>query len=126
MQSFKNSRATEDIKRELTDIFREIKDPRIDKLLSIVRVELSGDFSVCKVYVSSLSGIDTAKQSAKALAHASGFIKHLLGTRLRIRKIPEFTFIADNSIEYGAELSKLINRTVSSSQNTDDGEGGEE
>ena len=54
MANYKNSRMAEDIKRELTAILRDIKDPRVDKLLTIVRADLSGDMSTCKVFVSSL------------------------------------------------------------------------
>ena len=63
MANYKTSRTEEDILRELTALLRELKDPRIDPLLTIVRVELSNDMSNCKVYVSSLSGIETAKTS---------------------------------------------------------------
>ena len=51
MPNFKNSRMAEDIRRELTAIFRELKDPRIDKMLTIIRADLSGDMSSCKVGV---------------------------------------------------------------------------
>ena len=68
MANYKTSRTEEDILRELTALLRELKDPRIDPLLTIVRVELSNDMSNCKVYVSSLSGIETAKN----LLHRSG------------------------------------------------------
>lgn len=110
MPSFKVDRKAEDIKRELTDIFRSIKDPRVNGLLSIVRVELSGDMSYCKVYVSSLEGMETTKQSVAGLKTASGYIKHELGLRLRMRKIPEFKFIADDSIERSADIAKTLNR----------------
>ena len=58
MASFKAGRLGEDIKRELTDIMRELKDPRIAEFLTIVRVDLSNDLSHCKVYVSSFEGIE--------------------------------------------------------------------
>ena len=64
MPNFKNARHSEDIHRELTDILRSLKDPRIDPMLSVVRTELSRDGSSCKVYVSSLSGLETARESA--------------------------------------------------------------
>ena len=67
MPSFKNSRMSEDIHRELTDILRSVKDPRVSDLLSVVRVELSQDGSHCKVYVSSLRGWDDTVESVKGL-----------------------------------------------------------
>ena len=109
MANFKNSRMAEDIKREMTAILRELKDPRIDPLLTIVRADLSGDMSNCKIYVSSLSGIENTKNSVHGLKSAAGFIRRELFHRLKMRKSPELTFIADSSIERGAEISKKLN-----------------
>ena len=72
MPNFKNARHSEDIHRELTDILRSLKDPRIDPMLSVVRTELSRDGSSCKVYVSSLSGLETARESVKGLKKRGG------------------------------------------------------
>lgn len=108
MANYKTSRMAEDIKRELTAILRDLKDPRIDKMLTVVRADLSGDMSVCKVYVSSLGGMEKTVQSVQGLKSASGFIRRELFHRLQMRKSPELTFIADNSIERGAEISKRL------------------
>ena len=110
MANYKNSRMAEDIKRELTAILREIKDPRVDKLLTIVRADLSGDMSTCKVYVSSLGGIEMTKESVQGLKSAAGFIRRELGNRMKLRHTPEIKFIADNSIEHSADISKILNR----------------
>ena len=75
MPNFKTSRMAEDIKREMTAILRELKDPRIDKLLTIVRADLSGDMSNCKIYVSSLEGMERTKESVAGLKSAAGFIR---------------------------------------------------
>lgn len=88
MPNYKNARHGEDIHRELTAIFRSLKDPRIDPMLSIVRTELSRDGSSCKVYVSSLSGIETAKESVKGLKSAAGYIRREVGSRLAMRHTP--------------------------------------
>ena len=109
MANFKNSRMAEDIKREMTAILREHKDPRIDKMLTVVRADLSGDMSVCKIYVSSFQGIEKTKESVKGLTSAGGFIRRELFHRLKMRKSPELTFIADNSIERSAEISRKLN-----------------
>lgn len=109
MAGHKLGRTTEDIKRELTAIFRELKDPRVGGLISIVRVELSSDLSYCTVYISAMEGLERAKEALKGLRSASGFIRHELGARLSLRKIPELTFRATDSIEYGAHISRLIN-----------------
>ena len=109
MAGFKLGRTSEDIRRELMDILRNMKDPRISGgMLSIVRIELTNDISHCKVYVSSLGGMEKAKEAVKVLGKASGFIRHELTTRLEIRKVPELHFIPDDSIEYSAEIQKIL------------------
>lgn len=108
MANYKNSRMAEDIKREMTAILRELKDPRIDKLLTIVRTDLSGDMSHCKIYVSSFEGLDKAKESVKGLTSAEGFIRSELFHRLKMRKSPELKFIADDSIARSAEINRKL------------------
>ena len=108
MPNFKNARHSEDIHRELTDILRSLKDPRIDPMLSVVRTELSRDGSSCKVYVSSLSGLETARESVKGLKSAAGYIRREIGSRLAMRHTPEFQFTADDSIEYGVHIPRLL------------------
>lgn len=108
MASFKAGRLGEDIKRELTAILRELKDPRIAPMTTIVRVDLSNDMSHCKVYVSCFEGIERAKSSVAGLTSASGYIKRELFARLKMRKCPDLKFIADNSIEHSAEINQMI------------------
>ena len=112
MPQVKISRLTEDVRRELCDVMRQLKDPRISGLISIVKVELTNDLSHCKVYVSSLSGIETAKESVKGLKSAAGYIRREVGSRLAMRHTPEFQFIADDSIEYGVHISHLLREIV--------------
>ena len=122
MPSFKNDRMAEDIHRELTDIFRMVKDPRVSSMLSIVRVELAGDGSHCKVFVSSLLGMDDAKESVKGLRSAAGFIRRELFARLKMRKSPELHFIADDSIARGAEVTKKLEGMTFAPDTEDDDE----
>lgn len=110
MPSHKIERATEDIRRELTAIFRELKDPRVNKaFLSIVRVEVTNDLSYCTVYVSAIEGIERAKEAVKGLKSASGYIRRELGHRLKLRHVPELIFNATDSIEYSANISRILN-----------------
>ncbi len=109
MAGFKINRVTSDIKLALSDILREVKDPRISKLLSIVKLDVSGDMSYAKVYVSAIEGKDKTEESVKALKGAAGYIRRELGARLKLRKVPELRFVADNSIEISANISKIVN-----------------
>lgn len=109
MPSHKLDRTTEDIRRELTAIFRELKDPRTaNVLLSIVRVDVTRDLSLCTVYVSCMEGLEAAKRAIKGLESAAGFIRHELGTRLSLRHVPAMRFLATDSIEYSAHISHII------------------
>jgi ribosome-binding factor A len=109
MAGHKLGRVTEDIKRELTAIFRELKDPRVQGLISIVRVDLTNDLSYCTVYVSAMEGMDRAKEAVKGLKSASGFIRRELGRRLSLRKVPEMVFKATDSIEHSANIARILN-----------------
>ena len=108
MPSYKTARNAEDIKRELTDIMRTLKDPRITGLLSIVKLKLSGDGSHCEVYISSLEGLEAAQNAVKGLESAAGFIRREINMRLRMRRSPEFHFFADNGIEHSAQINKML------------------
>ena len=110
MASHRIERTTEDIKRELTAIFRELKDPRVTQaFLSIVRVEVTNDLSYCTVQISAIEGLDRAKQAVKGLKSASGFIRRELGHRLKLRHVPELIFNATDSIEYSAHIIRILN-----------------
>ena len=123
MPNFKNGRLSEDIKREISGLIREeIKDPRVNgSLVSVVRTELSGDNSHCKVYISSIEGQDAAKTAVKGLESASGLIKRRISNVLHLKKCPELKFIADDSIEHSAEIArKLENLEINKTEGTED------
>ena len=112
MAGYRTDRVSEDIKREIVAMIRELKDPRVkDKMLTVVRVEVSSDLSYAKVYVSALEGLDTAKEAVKGLVSATGRIRREVGTRLHLRKTPELKFIADDSVEHGMEIFKKTGRS---------------
>ena len=109
MARHKIERTTEDIRRELTAVFRELKDPRVTgAFLSIVRVEVTNDLSYCTVSVSAMEGLDRAKEAVKGLRSAGGYIRRELGHRLRLRHVPELIFKATDSIEYSANISRIL------------------
>ena len=108
MAGYKINRITSDIKIALSELLREIKDPRVSKLLSIVKVDVSGDLSYATVYVSAIEGYETTVASVKALKGAAGFLRKELGARLTLRKVPELRFVADDSIEQSANISHII------------------
>lgn len=110
MAGHRTDRVSEDIRREIMAIVRELKDPRVqDKLLTVSRVEVSSDASFAKVFVSAMEGIDTAKEAVKALKGATGYIRREVGQNLHLRKTPELKFVADDSIAHGMNIVRIIN-----------------
>lgn len=111
MAGYRTDRISEDIKREIVAMIRELKDPRVkDKMLTVVRVEVSSDLSYAKVYVSALEGLAAAKEAVKGLVSATGLIRREVGSRLHLRKTPELKFIADDSVEHGMEIFKKMEK----------------
>ncbi len=108
MAGYKINRVTSDIKITLSELLREVKDPRVSKLLSIVKVDVSGDLSYATVYISAIEGFEATVNSVKALKGAAGFLRREMGARLKLRKVPELRFVADDSIEQSANISKII------------------
>ena len=113
MATYKPDRTAEDIKRELTAIIRELKDPRVaGHIISLPRIDAASDLSYVKVYVSTLEGMDASKNAVKALTGAAGLVRRELGMRLHLRKTPELKFIADNSIERGMDIARALENLV--------------
>lgn len=109
MGGFKAKREAEDIKRQLSGLFGKVKDPAVSKgMLSIMRVELSSDLSAAKVYVSALGGKQATQKAVCGLQKAVGFLRHELAMRVRMKKCPILTFIADDSIAYSAHVNQLL------------------
>ena len=101
MAGYRIDRITSDIKLALSELLRNMKDPRVSRLLSIVKVDVSGDLSYATVYVSAIEGYEKTVSSVKALKGAAG-------ARLTLRKVPELRFVADDSIEQSANISRII------------------
>ena len=109
MAGYKIDRVSEDIRREVIAIIRELKDPRVmDRLITVVRVEVSSDASYAKIYISAMEGIDVAKNAVKGLDNATGYIRREIGQRLHLRKTPELKFIPDDSIAHGMHIAKMM------------------
>lgn len=110
MVSHKKERSGEDLKREITALIRELKDPRVrERFITVSKINMAQDLSYCRVYISSISGIDEAKIAVKGLESAQGFIRRELGKRLHFKKAPELSFVADDSIEQGMKIIEDIN-----------------
>jgi len=105
----KIQRINEDIRRELSALLREIKDPRINRgMISITAVDTSRDLGQSKIYLSVLD-IESKKDFIKGLKSATGYLRFELGQALSLRHTPELQFILDESLERGARISSILN-----------------
>ena len=107
MASNRIGRINEEIQRELSNLIRTVKDPRVTGLISVTAVDTTTDLKFCKVYVSALDKSDM-NQVLKGLKSASGYLRRELGRSLNLRNTPELTFIRDDSIDQGAHILDML------------------
>ena len=107
--SIKNTRINGEVQKELSSIIRgEIKEPRIHPMTSVMAVEVAPDLKTCKAYISVLGNQEAKEATIRGLNSAEGYIRRQLARNLNLRNTPEIRFILDESIEYGVNMSKLI------------------
>uniref|UniRef100_UPI00402519E0 30S ribosome-binding factor RbfA n=1 Tax=Lachnospira sp. TaxID=2049031 RepID=UPI00402519E0 len=111
--SVKNTRINGEVLKELSNIIRsEIKDPRINHMTSVVSVEVAPDLKTCKAYISVLGDEKSQQDTIAGLKSAEGYIRRELARTVNLRNTPEIKFILDQSIEYGINMSKLIDEVT--------------
>lgn len=107
-RSIKNTRVNTEVQRELSNIIRTLKDPRVAPWTSVVAAEVAPDLKTCKVYISVLGDKEAQDATIQGLKTAEGYIRRELAGTLNMRNTPQITFIPDQSIEYGVNMSKKI------------------
>jgi len=108
MSTHRSDRMAESIRRMLPELLRGIKDPRVSPMLSIVRVEASGDLSHAKIFVSTIEGAEASKRSVEGLKSAGGLLRHEISRALGLKKAPVLEFIADGSIAHSAKIADML------------------
>lgn len=108
----RTDRISEEVKKHLSDIIRELKDPRIPLMTSVVAVNVTRDLKYAKAYISIMGDEETKKEAIKGLKSAAGFIRREIGNRVLLRALPEFSFELDNSIEHGAHINELLHSVI--------------
>ena len=122
MAKYRRGRINDEMRGEVATILREVKDPRVkDAFVSITGAEVTPDLKYAKIYYSALSG--DAKEIAKGLKAAAGFIRRELARSLNLRMTPELTFIPDSSIAYGAHISSILNTLEISEEDPEETDG---
>lgn len=111
--SVKNTRINGEVQRVLAETIRgEIKDPRISPWTSVVAVEVAPDLKSCKAWISVLGDEEVRKSTLEGLRSAVGFMRNKLAREINLRNTPEITFIMDQSIEYGVNMSRRIDEVI--------------
>ena len=109
--SLRNERVRKTLMKEIADILqREIRDPRISGVVSIMDVEVSQDNSYAKIYYSVFGNDEQKEKTKEALAQNTAKIRYEVGKRIRLRLTPELRFIYDDSMERGTKITELINK----------------
>ena len=111
--SIKNTRINGEVLKELSRIIQNgMKDPRVHPMTSVTQGEVAPDLKTCKAYISVLGDQEAVTETIAGLRSAEGFIRHELARTVNLRNTPQITFIADQSIEYGIRMSKLIDNVM--------------
>lgn len=125
---YRAGRMSEDIRRIISGKMRDLKDPRIHggEMLTVVRCDVANDGSYCKVYISSFEGYEKAKEAVKGFESATGYLKREISNVLKLKKCPELKFVADNSIEHSAEITRKLREIIKEEPSDEDTEDGSE
>lgn len=108
MASNRIGRINEEIQRELSGLFRTLKDPRVQGgMVTITHVDTTSDLRYSRIYVSVLDKTQE-RDVVRGLKSAAGYLRRELGASLRLRYTPELQFVADDSIEYGAHILQML------------------
>ena len=117
--SIKNTRINGEVQKVLAEIIRkEIKDPRISPFTSVVDVQVAPDLKSCKAWISVLGGEDACKKTLEGLNSAMGYIRRELAHTINLRNTPEITFVMDQSIAYGVNMSHKIDEVMAQDRQT--------
>ena len=110
MASVREEKINTELKRELSVLLREIKDPRVPSLISVMKTEVTKDLKFAKIYVSVMGSEEDKKNALKGLKSASSFLRREISRSLNLRVTPELNFVIDDSIEYGNHILDVINK----------------
>ena len=113
------NRINEEVRRELSDVLRDLKDPRVPMRTSVVSVSVTPDLRYATVYVSIFGSAEEKKEALKALKNSAGFVRRELGHRLNLRYTPEIIYKDDNSIEHGARINELLHKEAKTNAGED-------
>ncbi|WP_102400679.1 30S ribosome-binding factor RbfA [Haloimpatiens massiliensis] len=118
MGKYRGGRINEELKREISSIIQnDIKDPRVNTMISVTDVNVTKDLHYAKVYVSIFGNHSEKEETLEILKNSSGFIRREIGRRVNLRHTPEIILEMDNSIEHGMHIDSLLEKIKEKGQN---------
>ncbi|WP_097025495.1 30S ribosome-binding factor RbfA [Clostridium peptidivorans] len=122
MAKHRAGRINEEVRREVSDIIQhELKDPRVNTMISVTKVDVTKDLSYAKVYVSIFGNEEAKEGTLKALKSSAGFIRREVGHRIKLRVTPEILIELDNTIEQGMHIDAILSK-IKKEQDRNDNE----
>ncbi len=108
MRGARTDRVGERIRAEISALLlRRVREPGVEGL-TVTHVEVTRDLQIARVYYRVLAEAQGRREVARALRRARGFLRRELGARLRLRRVPELTFLHDDTVEQQDRLGRLF------------------
>ena len=110
MPKYRRNRINDAVSREICEILRDVKDPRIsDSFVTVTGADVTADLKYAKVFYSIIGEADE-KELARGLKSAAPFIRRELAARLNLRITPERSFFRDTGTRHGADIAELLHK----------------
>ena len=121
MAKYRRGRINDEMQRVMSQVLRTVKDPRVsDAFISVTACEVAGDLKTARIYYSAMQG--DPKEVAKGLKSSAGYIRGQVARIMNLRQTPEFTFVEDDSIKYGAHISEVLSKITYAEEPEEDAE----
>jgi ribosome-binding factor A len=109
MTKYRAGRINEEIKKEISSIIQnDVRDPRMNAMVSVTKVDVTKDLRYAKVFVSIFGNEESKSETFTALKNSAGFVRREVGHRINLRYTPEILFEIDNTIEHGMHIDELL------------------
>src|SRR5215217_7648705 len=126
MASTRPSRVGDQLRAEISELLaRQVHDPGIG-FLTITQVNVTPDLQIARVYYTTLGDDKARRESARALGRATPFLRRQIGSRLRLKRVPQLEFFFDESIERGDRIEQILHDINAERAIAGDGDGARE